>query len=93
MEYVDYKMNGSEIVNCYCFNPLCKTSIFSSKKDIAVAKTLFDVLTRQIVCKNCNSELISKPVLQIKIQIVSTLNVGNSGNKIGIDDGEIFILS
>jgi len=66
-------MENVEIVRCYCFNPLCKSSIFASKKNITVWEPLERVLSEPIRCQDCNTDLISKPALEIKIQINSCL--------------------
>jgi len=67
-------MENVENVRCYCFNPLCKSSIFGSKKDITVFEPLTRVLTEKLRCKECNEELVSKPALKLKIQIDGCLH-------------------
>jgi len=67
-------MKNVEIVNCYCFNLLCKNSIFGPKGNIAVRVPLSRVLSEPIRCKECNSELISKPTLELKQQIDNCLH-------------------
>jgi hypothetical protein len=67
-------MDNIDIVNCYCFNPLCKGSIFASKKYKVVYHSLACVLSNPFFCEHCNSELVSKPVLEIKLQISYCLN-------------------
>ncbi|MDB5030793.1 MAG: hypothetical protein JWP71_1514 [Mucilaginibacter sp.] len=62
-------MKNTQIVNCYCFNPLCKSTIFGSKENIAVRIPLSRILSESIHCKECNSELISKTTLELKQQI------------------------
>lgn len=85
-------MKNTEIVNCYCFNPMCKSSIFESTKDIVVHETLTRVMSGPILCTTCKSELVSKPVLEVNMQIYNSLNANNSINTIGIDDDYLFIL-
>ncbi len=67
-------MENVEIVRCYCFNPLCKSSIFASKKNTTVFEPLSRVMSEQIRCKYCNEELVSKPLLKIKNQINGCLH-------------------
>ncbi len=62
-------MKNAEIINCYCFNPVCKSSIFASNENIVVRVPLSRVLSESIRCKECNSELISKPTLELKQEI------------------------
>jgi hypothetical protein len=66
-------MENVEIVKCYCFNPLCKSSIFAPNKNITVWEPLERVLSEPIHCKDCNAILISKPVLEIKLQVDNCL--------------------
>jgi len=67
-------MEHSKLINCYCFNPLCKRSIFSINTCVAVQAPLSKVLSDPIYCAGCKSELVSKPTLEIKSQISSCLN-------------------
>lgn len=67
-------MKNAEIVNCYCFNPLCKNSIFGSRENIAVRIPLSSALSEPIRCEECNSELISKPALELKQHIDNCLH-------------------
>ncbi|WP_345106338.1 hypothetical protein [Mucilaginibacter panaciglaebae] len=66
-------MENVEIVKCYCFNPLCKSSIFALNKNITIWEPLERVLSEPIHCKDCHTVLISKPVLEIKIQVDNCL--------------------
>jgi len=67
-------MDNIDFVNCYCFNPICKESIFASENYKVVYHSLACVLSNPIYCESCNSELVSKPVLEIKLQINHCLN-------------------
>jgi hypothetical protein len=67
-------MDNIDTVNCYCFNALCKGSIFASKNYKVVYHSLARVLSNPIFCGHCGSELISKPLLEIKLQISHCLD-------------------
>ena len=84
-------MENVEIVKCYCFNPLCKSSIFAPKKNITVCEPLDRVLSEPIRCKDCNSVLISKPGLEIKIQIENCLYQTETLESIVITKDQFFI--
>jgi hypothetical protein len=86
------KMKNVEIVNCYCFNPKCKSSIFSSGKNITVYAPLSSVLSQPIHCEECNSELVSKCTLELKSQINKSLNKGKASDSILYGQEPVYIL-
>jgi len=66
-------MNQTEYVNCYCFNPACAGSIFNTKALACIKHPLSQVLTQDFRCPICNSELVSKPVLEMKTEVYRSL--------------------
>jgi|GEM_PF-4441994 len=56
-------------VNCYCFNPNCNKSIFNTRAFSVVKMPLSKVLMEEMCCPACGRELISKPILEIKMLV------------------------
>jgi len=67
------KMDYDEDVNCYCFNHACNKSIFNSREFSALKISLSTVLTEEICCPTCGAELISRPILDIKMLLFDAL--------------------
>jgi len=67
------KMACEEDVNCYCFNPACNKSIFNSREFSGLKISLSTVLTEEICCPACGVELISRPILDIRMLLFNTL--------------------
>ena len=86
-------MEKVEFVKCYCFNPLCKSSIFASNKNTTpVCEPLERVLSERIVCKECNSDMVSKPGLEMKSQIHNCLFQPVTSEPIVISKDQLYIL-
>jgi len=83
-------MSYSETVNCYCFNPECGKSIFKANYFAAVQEPVSKVLSQKLFCKNCNSEMINKPVLEVRSQLNALLLKQEKLKAIFIDDDPIF---
>jgi hypothetical protein len=66
-------MKNTEYVNCYCFNPACADSIFNTKSTACIKYPLSQVLIREFHCPTCNSELVSKPVLNMRLEVYRSL--------------------
>lgn len=66
-------MNRTEYVNCYCFNSACAGSIFNTKTFACIELPLSQALTQDARCPLCNSELVSKPVLEVKTELYRSL--------------------
>lgn len=62
-------MENEEYINCYCFNPACAGSIFNNRAFSAVKLPLSRVLTEDTYCRACGGELISKPILEIRMTL------------------------
>lgn len=71
-------MNQPEYVNCYCFNPACAGSIFNDKTFACFKHPLSQVLTQEFHCPVCNSELVSKPLLEVKTEVYKSFRTGES---------------
>ena len=83
-------MAFQEFVNCYCFNLKCEASIFKANGFAATRITLTKVLAKIHYCEYCKSELIAKPLLDIKSDINKSLNPVSKLDAFFIDDDPIF---
>lgn len=59
-------ISTTDTVNCYCFNVDCLRSIFYPDTCMVVQHDLSGVMIDGVLCPACKSELIAKPVLEIK---------------------------
>lgn len=73
MTQTPIRMCVEETINCYCFNPSCRSSIFYPETCVVTRKNLNQVLSGGLVCEGCKSELVSKPVLEMKNAINRSL--------------------
>jgi CheY-like chemotaxis protein len=83
-------MTYSNTVNCYCFNALCDESIFKIPSSAVIQAPLSKVLSQPLHCKSCNSELVAKPLLEMRSQINRSLAGRDKLKAIFIDDDPIF---
>ena len=68
-------MNFGDYVNCYCFNPSCKRSIYNAQFNKAVTTVpLLRALTQENYCSECNQELVSIPLLEVRAMVRGSLN-------------------
>lgn len=72
-----------EIVNCYCFNPKCSTSIFNLDSCIAIEMDIDQVMAGDAYCERCNSELLARPALKMKNEIYKSFGsfIKSGGDK------------
>jgi len=79
-----------EVVNCYCFNSQCNESIFKIPASAVIKAPVSKVLSQSLHCKSCNSELVAKPLLEMRTQINRSLASKDKLKAIFIDDDPIF---
>jgi len=83
-------MNHAGNVNCYCFNPSCSLSILNSNRFYTQIQALETVLSDTILCEECNSVLVAKPLLELRYQINNLLYKRDRFKVIVIDDDPFF---
>ncbi len=83
-------MKRNESVKFYCFNSNCKSSILNFDSCITLEVPLYRALTETIYCQECFEELVSKPVLEMKIQLNELMNGGQSYKSMIIDDDPVY---
>ena len=83
-------MNYSETVNCYCFNSQCEKSIFKIPSSAVVKESISKVLSQTLYCKSCESELVAKPLLEMRTQINRSMAGKDKLKAIFIDDDPFF---
>lgn len=66
-------MRYPEYTNCYCFNPACVESIFNARTFSGIKMPLSQVLQEEVCCTACGEELISKPLLEVKLLVYDSL--------------------
>lgn len=67
-------MNNQYIVNCYCFNKSCNKSIFHISTCVAVRVPFSKVLSEKLYCQDCGEELVSKQLLNMRMEIDDLVN-------------------
>ncbi len=69
------KMNFGDYVNCYCFNPACKKSIYKAAfNKAATTVPLLLALTQENYCSECSQELVSIPLLEVRAMVRGSLD-------------------
>jgi len=79
-------LNESNLIKYYCFNKDCEISIFNSDTCIVTEVSLAKNLGESVFCRECYKELVSKPDLNIKIQLAQLLNEKKQYKSLIIDD-------
>ncbi len=72
---MDEPMEPAELVACYCFNKLCKISIFNKKYAVPVYVTEEAALVADIKCCECGGELSNWLELSVGIEVKELLRV------------------
>ena len=80
----------SDTVNCYCFNPKCDMSIFRAASSAIIKEPISKVLSQALFCKACQSELVAKPLLEMRAEINHSLSRKHKLKAIFIDDDPFF---
>lgn len=65
-------MDQLDDVNCYCFNLKCNKSIFNTRAFSVIKLPLSKVLMDEMCCPACGRELISKPILEIRMLVYNS---------------------
>lgn len=77
-------------VNCYCFNSQCDKSIFRIPGSAVIKEPISKVLAQTLYCESCKSELVAKPLLELRTQINKSLCGKDKLKAIFIDDDPFF---
>jgi response regulator RpfG family c-di-GMP phosphodiesterase len=83
-------MNYKNQLTCYCFNNACQLSIFNRKTCLPVQIPLEVLLSRELHCVECGSELLSPVLIEIKRDIHELLAMENQCTVAIVDDDILF---
>lgn len=67
-------MNDQYLVNCYCFNKSCNSSIFNISACLVVKVPFSKLLAEKLNCPECGEELISKQLINMRLEIGDLIN-------------------
>ncbi len=79
-------MKALERIKYYCFNKLCNSSIYNFDRCTILEVPLSKALEEAIYCNECYEELVSKPILDLRLQLNNLIAEEHSLKSIIIDD-------
>ncbi|RDC55815.1 response regulator [Pedobacter chinensis] len=77
-------------INCYCFSPSCKNSIFNAHTCVITKRSFAEAAAVEAKCECCGQELVSAPILRMTRILNGALHSEKTLTSFVIDDDLFF---